>query len=433
MFLFGVRAHVHYELLSGPRHSLVTFADGADGAESAAREPVTPPTSASAVPADLASIATAAGLRRIHLLAWRDLDDAEAGGSELHAHSIASRWAAAGIDVTMRTSAVAGLPERAERDGYRIVRRAGRHAVFPQGALAEFFGRHGRRDGLVEIWNGMPWFGPVWAAGPKVTWLHHVHGPMWKMTLKPRHARIGEFIEQRLAPPLYRRTRVVTLAESSRRELVERFGFAADRVHVVHPGVDPRFVPDESRRSPTPLIVAVGRLAPVKRFDQLVRAAASARRTIPELQLVIVGEGNERAAVEETIRTLAAGSWVRLAGRVDAAELIELYQRAWMVSSASVAEGWGMTLTEAAACGTPTVATDIVGHRDAVIDGSTGLLAPLDALGSAMTRVLSDGDLRARLGTAARARAATLTWDAAAASTLSALALEAKKRWRRPA
>lgn len=416
--------------MSASQHSLLTFADGAQGA---AGEPVAAGTSERTVPVDLAAIAAAAGLRRIHLLAWRDLDDAEAGGSELHAHSIATRWAAAGIDVTMRTSTVAGLPERAERDGYRIVRRAGRHAVFPRGAMAELLGRHGRRDGLVEIWNGMPWFAPLWAAAPRVTWLHHVHGPMWKMTLKPRHAKIGEFLEQRLAPPLYRRSRVVTLAESSRRELVERFRFAADRVHVVHPGVDRRFVPDQSRRSKTPLIVSAGRLAPVKRFDELVRAAADARRTIPDLQLVIVGEGNERAAIEATVRALDAGDWVRLVGRVESAELVELYQQAWVVSSASVAEGWGMTLTEAAACGTPTVATDIVGHRDAVIDGSTGLLAPLDALGSTIARALSDADLRSRLGTAARARAGTLTWDAAAAGTLSALALEAKKRWRRRA
>ena len=63
--------------------------------------------------ADLASIAAAAGLRRVHFVAWRDLDDPEAGGSELHAHKIASRWAAAGLDITFRTSAVPGAPQSA--------------------------------------------------------------------------------------------------------------------------------------------------------------------------------------------------------------------------------------------------------------------------------------------------------------------------------
>ncbi len=392
-------------------------------------DPAWAPSPAPAVSvADLGALARAAGLARVHVLAWRDLDDPEAGGSELHAHAIVSRWAAAGIDVTMRTSAVAGGLERAERAGYRVVRRAGRLAVFPRGVLAEAAGGHGRRDGLVEVWNGMPWFSPLWAAGPKVVWLHHIHGPMWGMTLKRRHARLGEAIERRLAPPLYRRARVVTLAESSRRELIEAFGLDAGRVHVVSPGVDPRFSPGpEAERSRRPLVLAVGRLAPVKRFVDLVAVVAQCREQVPDLELVIVGEGEQRAAVEAAIWAQGAEGWARLAGRAGAAQLEALYRRAWVLASTSIAEGWGMTITEAAACATPAVVTDINGHRDAVIDGVTGLLAPLDGLASALAGVLTDRHRRRRLGEAAQRRAAGLTWDAAAAGTLTALALEARR------
>src|SRR5437899_11911428 len=59
---------------------------------------------------DIAAIASRAGLHRIHILAWRDLDDPEAGGSELHASTIAHLWAEAGLDITMRSSAAAGHP-----------------------------------------------------------------------------------------------------------------------------------------------------------------------------------------------------------------------------------------------------------------------------------------------------------------------------------
>src|ERR1700689_668275 len=78
----------------------------------------------------LASIAAQAGLRRIHFVAWRDLDDPEAGGSELHAHRIAARWAAGGLDATFRPSAVPGAPATLTREGYRVLRQAGRYAVF---------------------------------------------------------------------------------------------------------------------------------------------------------------------------------------------------------------------------------------------------------------------------------------------------------------
>ena len=375
----------------------------------------------------LGDIADAAGLKRIHVLAWRDLADVEAGGSEVHASTVCRLWAEAGLDVTMRTSYAPGAPTDSRRDGYRVVRRAGRYLVFPRGVASEMLGRHGTRDALVEIWNGVPWLSPIWARGPRVTWLHHVHGPMWKMVLPPGLARAGSLVERRLAPPFYRRTSVITLSPSSRDELVGQLKFPATNVTVVPPGIDARFSAG-GVRSPTPLVVAVGRLMPVKRFELLVDQVAPLRSRHPDLRLVIVGEGAERDLIEARITRHDAADWVTLAGRITDDELVALYRRAWIVASASVAEGWGMTLTEAAACGTPAVATDIAGHRDAVADGRTGVLAAPDELGAAIGRVVADPDLRARLHAGALAHAATFTWEATAAATLTVLADDALRR-----
>jgi glycosyltransferase involved in cell wall biosynthesis len=82
-----------------------------------------------------------------------------------------------------------------------------------------------------------------------------------------------------------------------------------------------------------------------------------------------------------------------------------------LVASASLAEGWGLSLTEGAACGTPAVATDIRGHRCSVVDGRTGLLVTPDDLGPAIAALIGDPDRRERLAAAALARARTLTWD----------------------
>jgi glycosyltransferase involved in cell wall biosynthesis len=380
--------------------------------------------------AKLGDLAASAGLRRVHLLAWRDLDDAEAGGSEVHAAEVASRWAAAGLDVTMRTSHAVGHPASVRRDGYRVVRRAGRYAVFPRAVVAELAGRHGPRDGLVEIWNGVPWMSPLWARGPRIVFLHHLHRHMWPMVLpdNPRLARGGELLERRLAPPFYRRTTIVTLSESSRRELVEQQHFAAERVRVVEPGIDPRYRAGGTK-SPTPLVVAVSRLMAPKRFDLVIRAAHRARRSCPDLQLVIVGKGEERERLEGLVSSLDADDWVTFAGYVPTDELIELYQRAWVLTSGSLAEGWGMTITEAAACGTPAVVTDIAGHRDALRDGRSGLLARDERdLADKLTAVVTDPELRARLERGALGRAAELTWDATAIGTLTALADDARRR-----
>lgn len=378
--------------------------------------------------AKLGDIAAEAGLRRVSMLAWRDLDDPEAGGSEVHASTVASLWAEAGIEVTMRTSYAAGRPPMGWRDGYRVIRKAGRYLVFPRAAFSEMMGWHGGRDGLVEIWNGMPFFSPLWARTPHITFLHHVHAEMWDMTLPPRLARLGRLVEHRIAPPIYRRTPIVTLSASSKHELVTELGFRERLVHVVPPGVEPRFAPGGTR-SPRPLVVAVGRLVPVKRFELLVDALAQARREVPDLEAVIVGEGYRRDEIEARIRDHGAEGWISLPGRIADDELVALYRRAWLLASASAREGWGMTCTEAAACGTPAVVTRIAGHADAVLDGRTGLLVDRPAeLGPAIVRVVRDPDLRRRLGEGASAHARRFRWAATARGTLEVLAAEALRR-----
>lgn len=386
------------------------------------------PTASAEVIERLGDLAARSGLRRVSMLAWRDLDDPEAGGSEIHASTVAALWGEAGIEVTMRTSHAPGYPTVSWRHSYRVIRKAGRYMVFPRAAFSEMMGWHGARDALVEIWNGMPFFSPVWARGPRVTWLHHVHGGMWGMALPPRLAAFGNAIESRIAPPLYRRTQIVTLSESSKDELVEKLRFKEPRVHVVPPGIDAKFSPG-GEKSDVPLVVAVGRLVPVKRFHLLIDALAEVKERHPALQAVIVGEGYEREQLEVRLRETGAEGWITLPGRVDDDALVSLYRKAWLVASASAHEGWGMTITEAAACGTPAVATRIAGHSDSIDEGRSGLLVDDPAgLAGAIESVIADEELRRRLTAGALAHAARFTWGATALGTLDVLAAEVLRR-----
>lgn len=380
---------------------------------------------------DIAALAHEAGLRRLHVLAWRDLVDIEAGGSELHAARILDLWAEAGLEVTMRTSYAQGHPYEGRRNGYDVIRKHGRFMVFPTAVFSEILRTTGPKDGVVEIWNGVPFLTPVWYRGPRVTWIHHVHRDMWEMVLSPGLARAGKFFEHRIAPPLYRTTPIVTLSQSSRHELVDYLGLDDRRISVVPPGIDERFHPDGTR-SPRPLVVAVGRLMPSKKFDDLIATMIEVRREVPDVELVIVGDGYERPALEQQVADADATEWIRLAGRVSDEELLSLYRSAWLVASASIAEGWGMTLTEAAACGTPSVATDIAGHRDSVSPDRSGILArDPRGLRSAITSVLTDVELRAKLSEGALEHAAEFTWQATAFGTFAPLAADAMRRRRR--
>jgi glycosyltransferase involved in cell wall biosynthesis len=251
---------------------------------------------------------------------------------------------------------------------------------------------------------------------------------MWQMALRGMLGRFGDLMERRVAPPFYAHETIVTLSASSKAEIVARLRLDPEQVVVAPPGIGPQFQPG-GERAARPLVVAVGRLVPVKRFDLLIQEVELARRQIPDLELVIVGEGYERAHLEAQIRSLDATSWISMPGFVAEEELVGWYQRAWCVASTSLREGWGMTLTEAAACGTPAVASAIAGHADAVEDGTSGLLVEdVATLGGELARVLRDADLRARLGAAALDRATTFSWDATALTALSALASSRRAR-----
>jgi glycosyltransferase involved in cell wall biosynthesis len=242
---------------------------------------------------------------------------------------------------------------------------------------------------------------------------------MWDQIMPPPFAAAGRLLEARVAPPFYRRTRTVTPSEATRQELL-RLGFRPGLVTAVDNGTDPYFAPG-GERWPQPTVVAVGRLAPVKRFGLLLEAVAEARRTVPDIRLRIVGEGPLQPDLQAWIDAHGAAGWARLLGPVTRGQLRDEYRRAWLVGSASLAEGWGLSLTEGAACGTPSVATDISGHRCSVVDGVTGVLAPPTRLGATLAEVIADEERRGRLAAAAVARARTLTWDASARGALAVL------------
>ena len=106
----------------------------------------------------------------------------------------------------------------------------------------------------------------------------------------------------------------------------------------------------------------------------------------------------------------------------------ELLGRAWVNVTASTAEGWGLSVTEAGARGTPSAALGVGGLTEAIEDGRSGLLARDPAeLSAAVGRLLDDGDLRERLGAGARERASGFSWDATSRATLELLEEEGQE------
>ncbi len=369
----------------------------------------------------ISSIADELGIKRLLILAWRDLDDPESGGSEIHAHEIAKRLAESGISVTLRTSTAFNHPKVKMRDGYRVVRKSGRYMVFLRSALSLLFHFDGHYDAIVEVWNGMPFFTPILSSRRKVIIVHHVHAEMWQMTLSPVLAKIGNIIEEKIAPIFYRKQLIVAPSPSSKSDIIKRLHFRDSNVVTVSPGVDAQFKPSVSK-SKHPSLLVVGRLVPVKRHDVLIDAVKRIHEIVQDVELNIVGDGYMKESILDKITNLNARSYIHVLGHIDEKQLINLYQKSWLLVSMSQREGWGLTILEAGSCGTPCVVSNILGHQDAVVDKKTGFLADdMDDFISKVTMLLQDSDLRGQMGNEAQIQGSSLSWDNTALELMKVL------------
>lgn len=167
-------------------------------------------------------------------------------------------------------------------------------------------------------------------------------------------------------------------------------------------------------------ILFVGRLIERKGVSHLIRALGTIRRQIPA-RLVVIGDGPERARLEQVTREMGMAEHVEFRGRVSDEELRLAYAAADLFVLPSVldarqdTEGLGVVLLEAMNYGVPVIASDIGGITDIVLHEQTGLLVPAGdegALASALSRVLGDGALSRRLGEAGRKRLHdAFSWD----------------------
>jgi len=161
----------------------------------------------------------------------------------------------------------------------------------------------------------------------------------------------------------------------------------------------------------------VGRLRRYKGVDALLEAFARLRPEFPEATLSILGDGPHRPALQERAARLGLGDRVEFTGYLPAEEKVHRLRAAWVSALSSPKEGWGLTVIESNACGTPVIASRSPGLVDSVRDGETGLLVPhgdVAALVSALRRMWTDAPLRERLAGGGLRWAQRFSWDRAA-------------------
>ncbi len=219
----------------------------------------------------------------------------------------------------------------------------------------------------------------------------------------------------------------VTAVSRELAERVEALGVDPARVHFVPNGVDLAFwspSPVPARRAPQdpPVIVAAGRLEPVKGCDILLEAFARLRARGVEARLHLAGDGAERGRLEAQARSLGIDDRVKFLGVMDREGVRELFRAATLLVMPSRSEGMPLVLLEAMACGLPVVATRVGGVPEVVDEATAVLTAPEpELLAEGLARALEDPEATARRAERALAQAGAHSLDACAARFMAVL------------
>ena len=350
---------------------------------------------------------------KIAIVNWQDPAHPYAGGAEYYLWEYFSRLAPR-HEIHWFGARAKGMPAVEQgKDGITYHRMGPWHiANFTVPLLYARWRRRHRPDVVVDSITKVPTFLPLFERDvPVVTFVPHLFGETAFQETNPVLASYVVLMERPI-PRVYRPTPFIAISESTRQDLIQR-GVPPENIRLFLPGVDTeRYTPGE--KSPTPLVVYLGRMKRYKRVDLALQAFRRVFQEVPGARMVVVGGGDYLEALKKNARNLGLGDAVTFTGLVPQEEKIRYLQQAWVLVNTSPKEGWGMVNTEAQACGTPVVAFDAPGIRDSVRHGETGFLVPwgdVEGLARAVVRLLRDDKLRRSFARNARTFAESLSWD----------------------
>jgi len=343
------------------------------------------------------------------------------GGAELVCQRLGKHFVQKGISVTVLTSYRDGLPEYEVIDAVPVYRKMKGWHPFGLGYMFSVFCfllTHRRRYDIITCFGLFPFIPPA-----------VLMKYLFRKKVVVRLMCSGEFGDFAAIRPLKVKRfvtgaaklcdKIIYISHDIKKELEEN-NFPHEKMTYIPNGVDvTRYVPSrQTAGSNGPNICFVGRLEKQKGLDHLLRAFSLIKTGVPDLQLSIVGEGQEREPLEKLAQGLGLEGRVTFAGSTR--DVLTYYQSALIFVLPSLAEGMSSSLIEAMSCGLPVVVTAVGGNRE-MVEGGAGppdeipvsqfkiadcgiLVNPEDSKGmaGALSKLLDDSTLRNQLGERAR-------------------------------
>ncbi len=370
---------------------------------------------------------------RILIFNWQDIKNPLAGGAEVHLHEVFERIAAAGHEVTLFCSTFPGAGSEETLNGIKIIRKGGR-SFFNFRVPIAYFRRFRKEhyDIVIDDVNKIPFYTPLFVKEPLLGINHHLFDKSIFLEVSLPVA-LYVYLAEQLVKPIYRKIHFIVGSPSTYNEFAD-WGFPKDQMTMINYCVNHELyrrtgVP----KSEVPLIGYFGRLKKYKSIEHLMQAFSLVRTQIPEARVMIVGEGDNRKALEHLVEELGLEDHVEFKGFVSDEDKVKCLQQMHFVVNTSSKEGWGLTVVEANACGTCVIAANVPGLRDSVVDGQTGLLyeyGNIQQLAERIIFLLRNPDVRERLSQGAIRWAQSFDWNVAAQRTLEIIekTVQAKKR-----
>src|SRR3989338_8198465 len=317
---------------------------------------------------------------KIAIFNWRDLVNPRSGGAEIVTHKYAGYMADHGHEVILVSPAFKGSLKEETVGGVKIIRLG---YPFPHNylfhpLLAYFYYRKKLKnniDLMIDQIHWVPFFTPLYVKEKIFVFIYEVAQPIWKR----QFGTILGFIGRRLEPYFYlpyRKKRFLTFSETTKNEL-EKFNIPSGNIRVNVLGINVKAYKKPIVKSLNPTFIFIGRLVRGKNVEDVIQAFAEIKKSLKDARLWIVGRMQDKkyySGLTSLVKKLSLSDAVDFPGFVSEGEKISLLKRCYLLLHASVSEGWGLVVTEAAACGTPAVVYNVPGLSQSVTDKKTGLI-----------------------------------------------------------
>lgn len=355
---------------------------------------------------------------RILIFNWRDTRHIFAGGAEVYIQELAKEWIKQGNKVTLFCGNDNKHRANEIIDGVEIYRRGGTYTVYLFAFIYYILKFRGKYDLIIDCENGIPFFTPLYVRKPIILVIHHVHQEVIRKYLRFPMSQIASVLEAKFMPIIYRERQVVTVSESSKEEII-KLGFTAEKnIEIVYNGSSVRIRNGiHTPKTKYPSFLYLGRLQDYKNIDIAIAAFARVVRKYENAKLKIVGFGESLDKLKNLAERFGIGDKVAFLGKVSEPQKARLLSEAWALLHPSQIEGWGITVIEANACGTPVIASRVNGLRDSVVHGKTGILVQRRNIGQfvkAMEELIQNYQLRGRLSQKAFLWSRNFSWSKSA-------------------